>query len=97
MIDSIQRILNRRNAYRRLFLNDDGSLKPDAEDIIKDLARFCRLHRSTSIVSMTTRQTDVPASFQAEGRREVILRILGHLHVSDADLVKLTERTGPGE
>lgn len=92
MIDSIQRILNRRNAYRRLFLNEDGSLKPDAEAIIKDLAKFCRLHRSTTIVSTVSRQTDVPATFQAEGRREVILRILGHLHVDDADLVRLTER-----
>lgn len=94
---AIEKILARRNFYRRLFLNDDGSLKPDAEEVIKDLARFCRLHRSTSVVSMTTRQTDVPATFQAEGRREVILRILGHLHVSDADLVRLTEREAINE
>lgn len=97
MIDGIQRILNRRNAYRRLFLNEDGTLKPDAEAVFSDLARFCRLHRSTTVVSTVSRQTDVPATFQAEGRREVILRILGHLHVDDAALVKLTERTAADE
>lgn len=93
----IQRILTRRRAYRRIFLNDDGSLKPDAEAVISDLARFCRLHRSTTVVSTVSRQTDVPATFQAEGRREVILRILGHLHVDDSDLVRLTEREALSE
>lgn len=97
MIDRLERILNRRRAYRRIFLNDDGKLKPDAEAIIADLARFCRLHRSTTVVSTVSRQTDVPATFQAEGRREVILRILGHLHVDDADLLRVTEREAINE
>lgn len=92
MIKHIQKVLNRRLAYRRLFLDEDGKLSKDGEVVMADLARFCRLHRSTSIISMATRQTDVPASFQAEGRREVLLRVLGHLHVDDADLVRLTER-----
>lgn len=97
MIDRIDKILRRRQAYRRLFLGDDGKLSPDAELVINDLARFCRLHRSTTVVSTVSRQTDVPATFQAEGRREVILRILGHLHVDDADLVRLTEREAINE
>jgi hypothetical protein len=80
-----------------MFLGNDGKLTKDAELVINDLARFCRLHRSTSVISLTTRQTDVPATFQAEGRREVILRILGHLHVDDADLVRLTEREAINE
>lgn len=92
MIDRIQKALNRRRAYRRLFLGDDGKLTADGELVLADLAKFCRLHRSTTIVSAVSRQTDVPASFQAEGRREVILRLLGHLHVSDADLIRITER-----
>ena len=97
MIDRLQRVLRRRGAYRRLFLGEDGKLTPDAEAVITDLARFCRLHRSTTIVSTVSRQTDVPATFQAEGRREVILRILGHLHVDDADLVRITEREAINE
>lgn len=97
MIDRIEKILGRRQAYRRLFLDADGNLTRDAQIVISDLARFCRLHRSTTIVSTVSRQTDVPASFQAEGRREVILRVLGHLHVDDADLVRLTEREAINE
>lgn len=97
MIDRVQKILRRRQAYRRIFFGDDGKLSPDAELVISDLARFCRLHRSTTIISTVSRQTDVPATFQAEGRREVILRILGHLHVDDADLVRLTEREAINE
>ncbi len=97
MIDRIQKILNRRKAYRRMFLDGEGKLTPDAEVVLADLARFCRLHRSTTIVSTVSRQTDVPATFQAEGRREVILRVLGHLHVDDADLVRITEREAINE
>lgn len=97
MIDRLQKILNRRQAYRRMFLGDDGQLTPDAQVVIADLARFCRLHRSTTIVSTVSRQTDVPASFQAEGRREVILRVLGHLHVDDADLFRITEKEAINE
>ncbi len=97
MIDRIQQILNRRRAFRRCFLGEDGKLTPDAEIVLADLARFCRLHRSTTVVSTVSRQTDVPASFQAEGRREVILRILANLHVDDADLFRLTERTAKDE
>lgn len=92
MIKRLQQILNRRKAYRRCFLGEDGKLTPDAEAVMADLARFCRLNRSTTVVSMITQQTDVPASFQAEGRREVIQRILAHLHVDDADLVRITEK-----
>jgi hypothetical protein len=97
VIDRLERILRRRQSYRRLFLDADGKLTRDAELVINDLARFCRLYRSTTVVSIVSRQTDVPASFQAEGRREVILRILGHLHVDDADLVRLTEREAINE
>ena len=97
MIDRIQKILNRRRAYRRIFLGDNGKLTKDGEIVISDLIRFCRLYQSTTIVSTVSRQTDVPATFQAEGRREVILRLLAHLHVNDADLFHLTEKEAINE
>lgn len=28
-------------AYRRLFLNDDGSVKPDADTVLRDLEKLC--------------------------------------------------------
>lgn len=92
MIDRQKKKLDKRRSFRRCFFGEDGKLTPDAEIVLADLARFCRLHRSTCIVSPQTRQTDVPATFQAEGRREVILRILGHLHISDADVFAITEK-----
>jgi len=92
MMDHIEKILFRRRAYRRMFLGDDGKLTRDAEIVLSDLSRFCRLHGSTTVVSSISRQTDVPATFQAEGRREVILRVLANLHINDSDLFRLTEK-----
>lgn len=97
MIEFARRLMRRRGAYRRCFLDEAGRLTPAGEDVVRDLARFCRLHRSTTVVSAVSRQSDVPATFQAEGRREVMLRILAHLHIDDADLVRLTEREATDE
>jgi len=89
---NIQNIINRRNAYRRLFLDEEGKLNQDGELVINDLARFCRLYKSVSIISMPSRQTDVPATFQAEGRREVMLRILANFYTDDSYLFRLTNK-----
>lgn len=84
----IRRVLLKRQAYRRLFMDGDGKMKPDAEVVLADLLRFCRFHQSITVVSPISRQTDVPASFQAEGRREVITRIIDHINADDSDLYK---------
>lgn len=52
---------------------------PDAEKVLRDLAKFCRAHTST--FSGDSRMSDV-----LEGRREVWLRIQHHLQLSDEDL-----------
>lgn len=85
---NIRRILGRRQAYRRLFMDGD-KIKPDAEIVMADLMKFCRYHQSVTVVSPVSRTTDVPATFQAEGRREVIARIIDHINADDADLYKL--------
>lgn len=84
----VRRLLFRRQAYRRLFMDGD-KLSRDAEVVIADLMKFCRYHQSITVVSPISRVTDVPASFQAEGRREVMARILDHVHADDADLLRL--------
>lgn len=87
-----RRVLRRRQAYRRKFLRDDGrALDVDAEVILADLAKFCRLHKSTAIYAPLRGVIDPIASARADGRREVILRILEHLHLDDRHLTNLRE------
>lgn len=81
-------------AYQRTFLGEDGKLTPDAALIIADLAPFCRLHRSTLVVSPVSKQVDTHATLEAEGRREVLLKILGHLYLDDQYLLNLRTYEG---
>lgn len=86
-----RRVQRRRNAYERLFLDDRKELTPDAEVFFKDLARFCRAHRSTAVYSQVRGAMDPVASARADGRREVWLRMIEHLHLDDRFLVNLRE------
>lgn len=63
----------RRHAYRMTFKG------PYSENVLKDLARFCRAHESTF-------HTDPRAHAVAEGRREVWLRIQNHLKLTPDQL-----------
>ena len=93
----IGKVLKRRNAWRKAFLTDEGKLSADGELMLADLKRFCRWDSSTTIVSPVSKQVDVPASFQAEGRREVLVRILAHINVDDGAIIRATERLDDNE
>ncbi len=86
-----RRIQKRRNAYARAFLDDRKELTPDAEIIFKDLARFCRAHKSTAVFSQVRGCMDPIASARADGRREVYLRMVEHLHLDERFLTNLRE------
>lgn len=90
-----RKINGRRGAYQRLLLGDDRLPNPDAEIILKDLARFCRAHRSTAVFSQIRGTLDPLASARADGRREVYLRIVEYLHLDERFLTNLRE--GPGD
>lgn len=92
MNDGIDNILALRAAYRRKFLREDGSLDPDAELILADLMRFCRLFTSILVVSPETKMTDPYATIEAEGRREVLVRMLAHLHLDNSYLINLSQQ-----
>lgn len=66
--------MNRQAAYKRLFADS-----PDQQQIIADLAQFCRGNVSTF-------HADARIHALMEGRREVYLRIMQHL---DLDLESL--------
>lgn len=85
----MQRVLARRHAYRVTF---DSEL---ARVVLGDLARFCGATKSSIRIAPLSGTIDPLAMAIAEGRREVWLRIVGHLHLSDADLVRV--QTPPAE
>ena len=68
---------DRQIAYRRTFTGAPGS---PAELVLKDLMRFCRMHESTF------HPTNQKVQDNLEGRREVILRICQHLHLTPDQL-----------
>lgn len=67
---------SRAQNYRTTFLN------PSGEDVLRDLAKFCRAHESTF-------HQYAPVSDKLDGRREVWLRIQSHLRLTDEQLWKM--------
>lgn len=69
-------LARRRTAYVKTFLS------PFGQEVMADLAKFCRANQ-------TTFHTDARVHAVAEGRREVWLRIQQHLNLSDDDLWRI--------
>lgn len=69
-------LARRRTNYIRTF----GTVFGQA--VLADLAKFCRAHNSTF-------HSDSRVHAALEGRREVFLRILNHLQLSDEQLYAL--------
>lgn len=88
--DTVLRMLNRSNAYKRVFM-EDGKLTVNGADVLRDLAKFCKAHEPTTRVSPVTRMVDPLAMAQTEGRREVWLRLMWHLKMDEADLINMKE------
>lgn len=89
--DRLRRKLSRRLDYRDCFLNPAGELTDAGRSVMKDLARFCGPYRSSLKVSPVTRTVDPIATAAQEGRREVYLRILAILSVTETDILKENE------
>ena len=88
---AVQRILNRKHAYRSVFMDASGGVSPNAEIVLADLRRFCRATSSTVMVSPVSKQIDPIAMAMAEGRREVFMRIVGYLHIDEKQIFNLEE------
>lgn len=82
------RLSRRRDAYRAVF-NPAGELGPMAEIVMRDLARYCHVDRSSLIVSPVTRQSDALAMAFAEGQRDVFNRIKAQLNLSPAQIDRI--------
>ena len=53
-----QKIFWRRQAYRMVFLNNDGNPHPNASRVLADLKRFCKAQTSTVYVSPVSQRID---------------------------------------
>ena len=87
----VQRIMRRKLAYRRTFMDAEGRIGRDAEIVLADLKRFCRATSSTMVQSPVSRTIDPLAMAMAEGRREVWMRLVAHLHVDEKQVFNLTD------
>lgn len=90
MMNLLAKLRRRRYAYRRMFLGENG-LNADGQIVLADLAKFCRANSSTAIVSPVSRSVDPIAMAMAEGRREVWLRLMAHLHIDERVVFNLDE------
>lgn len=99
MMDAINKvrdfILKRRVAYRGLFM-PNGQMTVASETVLNDLRQFCRATSTPAVYSHIAGKIDEKATFIAIGRQEVWHRITQNLHLSDADLYKLVERSQQG-
>ncbi len=66
----------RSRAYFNIFRSPDGQI------VLQDLAKFCRANETTSHETPTGMAT-------LEGRRQVFLRIIEHLHKTPEELYEL--------
>ena len=86
MIEAIQRYLaRRRTAYIKTFLSSAFG-----DEVLRDLAKFCRAHDSTF-------HENPDVAKHLEGRRQVWLRIQEHLHLTDEQLYALYGGAPKGE
>ena len=94
---SLRRWLHRARSYKRVFLSDMGDIGFDAETVMADLRTFCHVNRSTTKISRQTGMIDPIATAQAEGRREVFLRIQTMLNLQPAQIERLQEQFTDGD
>lgn len=85
--DAIARIINRRQAYRRVF----EPANRDARVVLEDLRRFCGADRPITRVSPVSRVVDPHATLVQAGRFEVYQRIQAYLAANDEDLLRLQD------
>lgn len=88
---AVQRILNRKHAYRAVFMDASGDISRNGEIVLADLRKFCRANSTTVMVSPISKSIDPIAMAMAEGRREVWLRLMAHLHIDEKQVFNLEE------
>lgn len=74
----------KRLAYQRTFCGDGSKPHLEAERVLADLRRFCGIDRGGIVVSPVSRMVDSHATTYRAGQRDVYLRIVKMLSLSEA-------------
>lgn len=83
-------ILGRSRAFREVFGLPENRTRSQ-KVVLKVLADFCRVNKSSITVSPIHRQVDPLATCVAEGRREVFNRITQFVHLNHDELIRIIE------
>lgn len=74
----------RRTDYRKLFCDEKGNLKPEAQTVMADLMKIARYNETALVVNNGV--TDVPGTMACEGMRSIVYRIIQMCRFDDSDL-----------
>jgi hypothetical protein len=85
----LESLRRRKEAYRRLFLDEHGQLKPESRRVLDDLYAFSRFFQDASL------EPQVLAAL--EGRRQTVRHLVKCLKVTDSELSRLLEREPTNE
>lgn len=81
---------NLRESFRAVFRYEKPPAPKHGQALLDDLREFCRAETSCIVVGKDG-HIDTHATAVAEGRREVYLRIMQTLSITDATLHKMKE------
>lgn len=89
MFDRVMKYRRTSAAYKKLFLNEEGQLRPEGEIVLKDLFGFTRFYKNVP--------PDPQALAVAEGGRQVVRHILKRTGASEQELNRQIKSTVLGD
>lgn len=91
LVQRVKRRLRVKSAFKECLMGQGHELHAAGADVMSDLATYCHALRTTTMVAKDG-HIDPIASAIAEGRRQVYLRILGHLKMNESSLIDQLEQ-----
>lgn len=96
--DQRRRLAERRErtrvAYQRTFCGDGPRPHPEAERVLADLFKFCKVNKGGIVVSPVQRMTDPYATIYRDGLRDVYLRVAAMLGLDEWEQPEVKQDAG---
>jgi hypothetical protein len=83
MIPQWMKLSRKAHVYKAVFDTPEGKI------VLADLIEFCHLQRSAVIRSVVTGAVDPYSVMQAEGKRDVLMRIMKYVNLSYAEVLAM--------